>query len=67
MGKKKTIRTLQKDIWYEITWTRLHRKKTREKEKTLLITVQNNTIRTINVKARIDKTQENGKYRFRGK
>ena len=51
---------------HEKTWTWLKKGNLRRKTESLLIAAQNNAIRTNYIKARIDKTQQNSKYRLCG-
>ena len=48
------------------TWTWLRKGNLKRETESLLIAAQNNAIRTNNIKARIDKTQQNGKCRLCG-
>ena len=52
------------NISHEKTWTWLRKGNFRRETESLLIAAQNNTIRTNHIKARIDKTQQNSKYRL---
>ena len=47
-------------------WTWLRKGNLKRETKSFLITAQNNTIRTNHIKARIDKMQQNSRYRFCG-
>ena len=65
MGRKATLLTTNK--WHitqeNMGMTKKWKNLKRENE-SLLITAQNNAIRTTHIKARIDKTQQNSKYRL---
>ena len=50
----------------EKTWTWLRKRNFKGETETLLITAQNNTIRTNQITARVDKTQQNTKCRLCG-
>ena len=52
------------NISHNKTWTWLRKGHFKKKTESLLIAAQNNTIRTNHIKARIDKTQQNSKYRL---
>ena len=54
------------DISHEKTWTWLRKGNFKRETESLLIAPQNNAIRTNQIKARIDKTQQNSKCRLRG-
>ena len=60
------FKRLINNISYEKTWT--YEKKGNFKRETefLLIAVQDNAVRTSHIKARIEKTQQNSKYRLCG-
>ena len=51
------------NISHDKTWTWLRKKKLKRETESLQIAAQDNAIRTNHIKARIDKTQQNGKYR----
>ena len=53
-------------IAQEKTWTCLRKRNLNRKSDSLLITTQNNAIRTNYVKSKINKTQQNGKCRIWG-
>ena len=57
------FKRLINNISCEITWTWLRKGNLKREIESLLIAVQNQTIRTNHIKARIDKTQENSKCR----
>ena len=54
------------NISHEKTWTWLRKGNFKKETESLLIAAQNNTIRTSHIKARIDKTQQNIKFRLCG-
>ena len=54
------------NISHDKTWTWLRKGNFKRERKSLLIAAQNNAIRTNQIKARIDKTQQNSKCRLRG-
>ena len=54
------------NISHQKTWTWLRKGNLTRETESLLIAVQDNTIRTNHIKARIDKTQQNRKYRLCG-
>ena len=51
---------------HEKTWTWLRKGNPHRGTESLLIAAQNNSIRTNHIKARIDKTQQTGKFRLCG-
>ena len=55
-----------REISHEKTWTCLRKGFLKRETESLLIAAQNNAIRTNYVKARIDKTQQNGRCRLCG-
>ena len=69
MGRKEEkqqcgrFKRLISDISHEKRYTWLRKGNLKRKTESLLITGRNNTIRTNYIKARIDKTQQNSKYR----
>ena len=56
----------QINISREKTWTWLRKRNFKRETESLLMAAQNNAIRTNHIKARIDKTQRNSKYRLCG-
>ena len=67
MGKKQLygrFKRLISDISHKETWMWLRNGNLKRETESLLITAQNNAIRTNHLKARIDKTQQNSKYRL---
>ena len=54
------------NISLDKTWTWLREGNFKRETESLLISVQNNTVRTNHIKARIDKTQQNSKCRLCG-
>ena len=54
------------NISHQKTWTWQRKGNLKREKESLLISVQNNVIRTNHIKARIDKTQQNSKCRRRG-
>ena len=66
MGRKTTLWTFQATNKQNLTWIGLRKGSLKRETKTLLIVVQNNAIRTNYVKARIDKTEQNDRYRLYG-
>ena len=60
------FKRLISDISHDNTWTLLRKENLKRETKSLLIPAQNNALRTNNIKARIDKTQQNSKYRLCG-
>ena len=54
------------NISHEKTWTCLRKGNLKRETESLPIAVQNNSIRTNHIKARIDKTQQKSKYRLCG-
>ena len=57
------FKRLINNISHEKTWTWLRKGNSKRKTESLLITAQNNAIRTNHIKARIDKTRQNNKFR----
>ena len=55
---------LTSDISYEKTWTWLRKGNLKRETEFLLIATQNNAIRTNHVKARLDKTKQNSKFKL---
>ena len=60
------FKQLIKNISHENTWIWLRKGKFKRETESLLIAPQNNSIRTNHIIARIDKTQQNSKYRLCG-
>ena len=60
------FKRLTTDISHEKTWTWLSKWNLKKKTESLLITAQNNAIRTNHIKASIDKTQQNNRCRLYG-
>ena len=60
------LKQLTCDISHEKTWLWLKRRNLKRETESLLIVAQNNTIRTIYIKARIEKMQQNSKCRLCG-
>ena len=60
------FKRLINNISREKTWTWLRKGNFKRETESLLIAAQNNAIRTNNIKARIDKTQQNSKCRLCG-
>ena len=60
------FKRLINDISHEKTWTWLRKGNFKRESESLLIAAQNNAIRTHQIKARIDKTQQNNKCRLCG-
>ena len=58
------FKRLINNISHEKTWTWLRKGNFKRETEPLLIAAQNNAIRTKHMKARIDKTQQNGKCRL---
>ena len=58
------FKPLINNISHEKTWTWLRKGNFKRETESLWIAVQNNAIRTNHIKARIDKTQQNSKYRL---
>ena len=52
------------NISHNKTWTRLKKGYFKRETESLLIAAQNNAVRTNHIKARIDKTQQNSKFRL---
>ena len=67
-GKQLYVRfkRLISNISHEKTWTWLRKGIFKRETKSLLITAQNNVVRSNHFKAKIDKTQQNSKYRLCG-
>ena len=61
-----SFKRLINNISHEKTWTWLRKGNLNKETESLLITAQNNAIITNHIKARIDKTQQNNKYRLCG-
>ena len=57
---------LKSDISHEKTWTRLKKGNLNRESELLLIAAQNNAIMTNHIKARIDNTQQNSRFRLCG-
>ena len=57
------FKRLINNISHEKTWNWLRKGSLKREIESLLIAVQNNTIKTNHIKARMDKTQQNSKYR----
>ena len=69
MGRKTTLGRFKQPInkiSNEKTWTWLRKGNFKRETESLLIAAQHNAIRTNHIKARIDKTQQNSKYRLCG-
>ena len=66
MGRQTTQWALINNITHEKTWTWLIKGNFERETESLLIAAQNNAIRTNQIKARIDKTLKNNKYRLCG-
>ena len=60
------IKRLINNITHKKTWTWLRKGNLKRETETLLIAEQNNAVMTNHIKARIDKTQQNSKYRLCG-
>ena len=60
------FKSLINNISYEKTWTGLRKGNFKRETESPLIVAQNNAIRTNHIKVRIDKTQQNRKYRLCG-
>ena len=60
------LKRLTIDISHKKTWTLQRKGNLKRETESLLIASQNNAIKTNHVKARIDKTQQNSKYRLCG-
>ena len=60
------FKRLINNISHVKTWTWLRKGNFKRETESLLIAAQDSTIRTNHIKARIDKTQQNGKCRLRG-
>ena len=60
------FKQLINNISHDKTWTWLRKGNLKRKTESLLMTAQNNAIRTNHIKARIDKTQQNSKCRLCG-
>ena len=60
------FKRLINDLSHDKTWTWLSKGNIKRETESLLITAQNNAIRTNQIKARIDKTQQNSKCRLCG-
>ena len=60
------FKRLINNISHQKTWTWLRKGNLKRKTESLLITAQDNAIRTNHIKARIDKTQQNSKCRLCG-
>ena len=60
------FKRLSSDISLEKTWIWLIKRNLKRETDSLLITSQNNAIRTNHIKARIDKTQQNSRCRLCG-
>ena len=60
------FKRLTSDILHEKTWTWLRKWNLKRETESLLIAAQNNAIRTNQIKARIDKTQQNSRCRLCG-
>ena len=64
--EKQLYGRLTSDISHEKTWTWLKKRNLKRVTQSLLIAAQNNAQRTNNIKARIDKTQQNSECRLCG-
>ena len=60
------FKRLINNISHEKTWTWLRKGNLKRETESLLIAAQNNAIRINHIKARIDRTQQNSKYRLCG-
>ena len=60
------LKRLINNISHDKTWIWLRKGNFKREIESLLIAAQNNAVRTNHIKARIDKTQENSKYRLCG-
>ena len=60
------FKRLTSDISHEKTWKLLRKMNLKRETESLLIAAQNNAIRTNQIKARIDKTQQNSRCRLCG-
>ena len=58
------FKRLTRDISWKKTWTRLRKGNLKREIESLLIATQNNVISTNHVKARIDMTQQNSRWRL---
>ena len=65
IGRKSTLDVLS-DILHEKTWTWQRKGDLEWETEYLLIAAQNNTIKTNHIIARIDKTQQNSRFRLCG-
>ena len=66
MERKTRFKRLTSDISHEKTWTWLRQGNIKRETESLLIATQNHAIRTNHIKTRIDKTQQNSRWRFCG-
>ena len=60
------FKRLINNISHDKTWTWLRKGNFKREIESLLITAQNNAVRTTHIKARIHKTQQNSKFRLCG-
>ena len=60
------FKRLINNISHEKIWTRLRKENFKREIESLIRATQNNAIRTNHIKARIDKTQQNSKWRLYG-
>ena len=60
------FKQLMNNISHDKTWTWLRKRNFQRETESLLIAAQNNVVRTNHIKVRIDKTQQNSKYRLCG-
>ena len=60
------FKRLINNISHDKTWTWLRKGNFKRETESLLISAQDNTVRTNHIKARIDKTQQNSKCRLCG-
>ena len=64
--EKNNLMDVLSNIPHEKTWTWLRKGNLKRETKSLLIATQNNAIRTNHIKAWLDKTQQNSRYRLCG-
>ena len=60
------FKRLINNLWHDKTWTMLRKRNFKKETESLLMAAQNCVIRTNHIKARIDKTQQNSKWRLCG-
>ena len=64
IGSKTTVWIYQATNWRNLSWTWLRKEKPQREIESLLITAENNAIKTNYVKGKLDKTQQNSKSRL---